>query len=176
MIVVLWALVVQLLSCIWHFTTPWLRHTRLPCPPLSSRVCSNSCPLSQWCYLTISSSVSPFFSCPQPFAKSGSFPTSCLFASRGHSIEASASVLPVNIQGWIPLGLTGLTSLQSKGLSRAFSSTIVRKHQFFGWCSVFFMVQLSHPYVTTGKTTALTRQTLSAKWYLCSLICRLGLS
>ena len=98
---------------------------RLPCPSLFSGICSDSCPLSQWCYLTISSSVVPFSSCPQSFPSSGLFPMSLLFASGGQSTgaSASASVLPMNIQGWFPLGLTGLISLLSKGLSRVFSST-----------------------------------------------------
>jgi len=79
-----------------------LQHIRLPCPSASPRDCSKSCPLSQWCYLTISSSVTPFFSCPQSFPASGSFPTSQFFASGGQSIaaSASASVLPMSIQGW----------------------------------------------------------------------------
>ena len=104
-----------------------LQHARPPCPSLSPRVCSNSCPLSQWCHPTISSSVVPFSSCHQSFPASGSFPMSWLFISGGHSIEASAStsVLPVNIQGWFPLGLTSWISLQSKGLSRVFSNTTV---------------------------------------------------
>ena len=108
-----------------------LQHFRLPCPSLSPEVCSNSCPLNWWCYLTISSSVA-LFSCPQSFPASGSFPVSQLFASGGQTIgaSASASVLPMNIQDWFPLGLTGLI-LKSKGLSRVFSSTTVRKHQFF---------------------------------------------
>ena len=114
--------------------TPWphgLQHTRLLCPLLSPRVCSNSCPLSQWCHPTISSSVVPFSSCPLSFPASGSFPMSQLFTSGGQSIRASAPVHPVNIQGWFPLGLTGLISLLSKGLSGVFSSTTVQKHQFF---------------------------------------------
>ena len=86
----------------------------LVCPLLSPRVCSNLCPLSQWCYLTISSSAVSFSSCPQSSPASGSFPMSRLFASCGQSIGASASVLPMNIQGWLPLGLTGLISSQSK--------------------------------------------------------------
>ena len=105
-----------------------LQHAWLPCPLLSLRVCSNSCPLSWWCYPTISSSVTPFSSCLQSFPASGSFPTSQLFTSDGQSIGASVSVLPMNIQGRFPLGLTGLIPLESKGLSRVFSSTI-RKHQ-----------------------------------------------
>ena len=97
-----------------------LQHSRLPCPSLSSGVCSNSCPLSQWCHPTISSSVAPFFFCPQAFPASVSFPMSWLFISGGQSIgtSASASVLSVNIQGWFPLGLTSLISLLSKGLWR----------------------------------------------------------
>ena len=110
-----------------------LQHARLPCPSLSPRSCSNSCALNWWCYPTISSSVIPFSSCLQSFPASGSFPTSWLFASAGQSIgaSASASILPVNIQGRFPLGLTGWISLQSKGLSRVFSSTTVQKLQFF---------------------------------------------
>ena len=89
-----------------------LQHARLPCPSLSPRVCSNSCPLSWWCHPTTSSSVIPFSSCPQPFPASASFPISWLFASCGQSIEASASAsgLPMNIQDWFPLGLTDLIS------------------------------------------------------------------
>ena len=98
------------------FDSPWphgLQHVRLPCPSLSPRVCSNSCPYSQWCYLTISSSATPFSSCLQSFPLSGSFPMSRHFASGGQStgVSASASVLSMNIQGWFPLGLTGLTFL-----------------------------------------------------------------
>ena len=111
-----------------------LQHSRLACPSPSSRACSNSCPLNQWCHRTISSSVFPFSSCLQSFPESGSFPVSWLFKSGGQSIWASASapVLPMNIQGWFPLGLTGLISLQSKGLSRVFSNNTVQNHQFFG--------------------------------------------
>ena len=109
-----------------------LQHARLPCPLPTPGVCSNSCPSSQWCHPTISSSVIPF-SCFQCFPASGSFLMSWLLASGSQSIgaSASASVLPMNIQSWFPLGLTGLISLLSKGLSRVFSSTTVWKHQFF---------------------------------------------
>ena len=109
-----------------------LQHTRLTYPSLTPRVCSNSCPLRQWCHPTMSSSVT-HFPCNQSFPESGSFPMSQLFASGGQSngASASASVLPMNIQGWFPSGLTGVISLQSKGLSRVFSSTTVWKHQFF---------------------------------------------
>ena len=106
-----------------------LQCTRLPCPPLSFfRVCSNSCPLSQWCHPTISSSVVPFSFCPQSFPTSGSFPMSQFFASGVQSIgvSASASVLLMNIWDWSPLGWTGWISLQSKGLSRVFSNTTVQ--------------------------------------------------
>ena len=108
-----------------------LKHARLPCPLLSPGVCSNSCPLRRCCYPTISSSVAPFSSCPQSFPASGSFPVSQLFISGGQSIGASASVLPMNIQGQFPLELNGLISLLSKGLSRVFFTTTVWKHQFF---------------------------------------------
>ena len=103
-----------------------LQHTRLPCPSLSSQVCSNSCPSSWWCLPIISSSVIPF-SCLQSFPASGSFLMCQFFASGGQSIgaSASASVLPMSIQDWSPLGWTGCISLQSKGLSRVFSSTTV---------------------------------------------------
>ena len=111
-----------------------LQHARLPCPSPTPGVYPNSCPLSQWCHLTISSSVIPFSSCPQSFPASGSFQMSQLFASGGQNIgvSASTSVLPMNIQDWFPFGWTGWISLQSKGLSRVFSNTTVQKHQFFG--------------------------------------------
>ena len=126
-------------------------------------VYSNSCPLSRWCHPAISSSVIPFSSYLQSFPASGSFSMSQFFSSSGQSIgvSASASVLPMNIQGWVPLGWTGWISLQSKGLSRVFSNTTVQKHQFLG-SQLSLMVHLSHPFVTTGKTTALTRYTLLA--------------
>ena len=114
-----------------------LQHTRLPCPSLSPWACSNSCPLNRRCHPTISSSVVPFSSCLQSFPASGSFPMSQFFTSGVQSIgaSASASVLPINTQRNQPcnflLGLTGLISLQPKWLSRVFSSTAVRKHQFF---------------------------------------------
>ena len=109
------------------------QHTRLPCPSLPPRACSDSCPLSWWCHPTISSPVIPFFSCLQSFPASGSFQMSQLLAWGDQSVgvSTSASVLMMNIQDWFPLGLTGLI-LQSKGLSRVFSNTTVQKHQFFG--------------------------------------------
>ena len=111
-----------------------MQHTRPPCLSPTPGVYSNSCPLSWWCHPTISSSVDPFSSCLQSFPASGSFPMSQFFASGGQSIRilASASVLPMNIQDWFPLRLTGWISLQSKGSSRVFSNTTIQKHQFFG--------------------------------------------
>ena len=110
-----------------------LQHTRPLCPSPTPRVYSNSCPLSQWCHPTISSSVYPFSSCLQSFPASGSFPMSWFFTSDGQSIgvSASASILPMNTQDWSPLEWTGWISLHSKGLSRVFSNTTVQKHQFF---------------------------------------------
>ena len=123
-----WPISVQLViqSCL----TLWphrLQHTRLPCPSPTPRACSNSCPSSRWCYPTISSSVIPFSSCLQSFPASESFQMSWFFASGGPNIGASASVLPMNIQDWFPLGWTSLISLQSKGLSRVFSNITVQK-------------------------------------------------
>ena len=109
-----------------------LQHARLLCPSLSPWICSDSCPLSQWCHPTISSSVTSFSSCPQSFPASGSFPMNQLFTSGGQSTGASASVFPVNIHYLFPLELTDLISLLSKELSRVFPSTTVQKHQFFG--------------------------------------------
>ena len=111
-----------------------LQHARLLCPSSTPRACSNSYPWSRWCHPTISSSVVPFSFCLQSFPASGSSPVNWFFMSGGQNIgtSASASVLPMNIQDWSPLGLTGLISLQSRGLSRVFSSTTVWKHQFFG--------------------------------------------
>ena len=133
------------------------QYARIPCPSLSPRVCSDSCPLSWWCCPTMSYPVVPLLLLPSVFPSIKVFPTSWLFASGGRSTEASvsASVLPMNILCWYPLGLIGLIS-QTKGLSSVFSSTTVQKHQFFS--SVFFMVQLSHLYMITGKTIVLSIQ------------------
>ena len=110
------------------------QHTRPPCPSPTPRVHSNSCPSSLWCHPAISSSVIPFSSCPKSFPAPGSFQMSQLFASGDQSIgvSPSASGLSMNMQDWSPLGWTGWTSLQSKGLSRVFSNTTVQKYQFFG--------------------------------------------
>ena len=110
-----------------------LQHARLSCSSLSPGVCTSSCPLSWWCHPTILSSATHMSSCPQSLPSSESFPMSQLFASDDQSIKvsASATVLPMDIQGWFPLGLTGLVSLLSKGIARVFTSTIIRKHHFF---------------------------------------------
>ena len=110
-----------------------LQHTRLLYPSSTPGACSNLCPLSQWCHPTISSSAAPFSFCPQSLPASEPFPMSQFFTSCGQSIglSSSASVLPMSIQDWFPLGWTGWISLQSKGLSRVFSNTTVQKHQFF---------------------------------------------
>ena len=123
--------VVQSLSHVQLFSTKWMQHARLPHPSQSPRVCSNSCPLSQWCLPTISSSINRSTSCPRSFPASRSFLMNLLFISGGQSIGALASilVLPMNTQDWFPLGWTGLI-LQSKRLSRVFSGTRVQKHQF----------------------------------------------
>ena len=125
---------VHLLSPVQFFANPRLQHARLPCPSPTPGVYSNSCPLSWWCHPTVSSSVIPFSSCLQSFPASGSFQMTQFFTSGGQSIgvPASASVLPMNIQDWFPLGWTSCISLQSKGLSRVFSSITIQKHQFFG--------------------------------------------
>ena len=111
-----------------------LQHTQLPCPSSTPGACSNSCPSSWWCHPTISSSVIPFSSILQSFPASGSFQMSQFFTSGGQSIGASdsVSILLMNIQDWLPLGLTGLISVLSKGFSRIFSNTTLQKHQFFG--------------------------------------------
>ena len=121
----------QLLNCVWLLATPWTAAHWASLSFTFSQSLLNSCPLSQWCHPAIPSSVTPFSSCPQTSLASGSFPVSQLVALGGQSIgtSASASILPMNIQGLFPLGLTGLISLMSKGLWRVFSSTSVWKHQ-----------------------------------------------
>ena len=136
------------------------QHTRPPRPSTTPKFHSNSCPSSQRCHPAISSSVVPFFSCPQSLPASEAFPMSQHLAWGGQSIgiSALASVLP-NTQDWSPLEWTGWISLQSKGLSRVFYNTTVQKHQFFG--AQLSSQSNSHSYMTTGKTIALTRQTFS---------------
>jgi len=125
--------IVQSLSPVWLFHCHELHHARLPCPSPSPEVYSNSGLLSWWCHPAILFSIVPFSSYFQSFLESRSFPVTRLFIQCGQSIGASAStsVLPMNIQGWFPLALTGWISLQSKGLSRVFSNTTVQKHQSF---------------------------------------------
>ena len=124
---------VQLLSHVRLFATPWIAAHQASLSITNSGVHSDSRPSSQWCHPAILSSVVPF-SWPQSLPASESFPMSQLFAWGGQStgVSALASVLPMNIQSWFPLGFTGLISLQSKGLSRVFSNTTVQKHRFFG--------------------------------------------
>ena len=132
-----------------------LQHTRLSCPSLFSGVSSDSCPLSWWCYITISSSVVPFSSCPQSFWASGSFPMSQLFPSGIQSIGDSASVLPMIIQDWFPLGYW-FDLLTVQGTVRNLFQHLSSKASILQ-CSAFLMVQLLHLYITTGKIIALTR-------------------
>ena len=162
--------IVQSVRCLWLLATPWTCSTPgLPCPSLSPGICSHSCPLSPWCHPTISSFVAPFSSCPpQSFPASGSFPVSWLFTSGGQSNgpSASASVLPMTIQDWFPLGWTGWIFLQSKGLSRVFSSTTVQKHQSFSaqpslWSNSHMCAWL------LAKASLWLYGPLSEKWYFC---------
>ena len=141
-----------------------LQHSRLACPSLSPGACSNSCPVSRWCHATISSSVTPFSSHLQSFPALESFPISWLFVSGGQSTRSSvlASVLPMNIQDWFPLGLTGSISLLSKKTFKSLPQLYNSKASIL-LCSAFFTVQLSHPYMTTGKTIALTRRAFVGK-------------
>ena len=165
--------VVQSLNHVWLLLPHGLWHARLPCLSLCPGVCSKSCPLShghEWCHPTISSSVTPFSSCPQSFLASGSFPMSWVFASGGQIIGASAPVLPMNIQGWYPLGWTHLISLQSNGLSRSLLQPCNSKASVFSvqpsLCS-FFMLE----HICTWLFGPLL-----AKWCLCFLIHCHGLS
>ena len=154
---------IQFSRSVWLFATPRIVHTTPPCPSPAPGAHSNSCPLSRWCHPTVSFSVVLFSSHLQSFPTSGSFQMSQVFASGGQCIgvSASASVLPVNIQDWFPLGLAVLISLLSKGLSsllqhHSSKASILRR-------STFFIVQLSHPHMATGKTIALKDVPLSAK-------------
>ena len=147
-----------------------LQHARFPRPSLSPGACSNSCPLRWWGHPTISSSVA-LFSCPQSYPASRSFPMNRLLACGGQSLGASVStlVLPMNIQGWYPKGLAGLISLQSKGLSRVFSSTTVQKHQFFGAQPSLWSNSHICMWVLEKPRLWLYRPLL-VKWCLCFLI------
>ena len=151
-----------------------LQHTRLLCPSLSPGACSHLCPLSQWCHPTISSSVDPFSSCLPSFPASGSFPMSCVLVWGGQITGASASVsvLPVNIQDWFPLRLTGLISSLSKGLSRVFSSTTIQKHQFLDTQTSLWSTSHIHwrrkwqptPVLLPGKSHGWRRVAKSRTW------------
>ena len=134
-----------------------LQRSRLPCPSPSPGACSNSCPLSQWCHPTIPFSVIPSPPALNLSQHQGLSSASWLFTSGGQSIEASALafVPPVNIQNWFPLGLADLISLLSPRTLKSHLQQHSLKASIL-WCSAFFIVQLSHPYMTTGKTTALT--------------------
>ena len=143
-----------------------LQHARPPCPSPTPRIDSNTCPLSQWCHPTVSSSVIPFSSCLQSFPASGSFQIRQFFTSGGQSIGAWAPASfigrPMNIQSWFPLGLTSLVSLLSKGLSRVFASTTVQKYQFFGAQLSFSSVQsLSHVWLFATPGTVARQASLS---------------
>ena len=151
-----------------------LQYSRLPCPSFSPRVCSNSCPLSQWYHPTISSSVAPFSSCPQSSLASESFPMSQAFMSGAKVLELQHQsfkwVFRVNFLWdwlvWFPCCARGSWD---SWLTPQFESSIL-------FHSAFFMVQIAHPFMTTGKTIALTIWTLLAKYSLCFLMCLLGLS
>ena len=144
LIITILQVVVQSLSHVWLFVTPWTAAHQAPLSITNSQSLLNSCPSSRWCHPTISSFVVPFSFCLQSFPTSGSFSITQLFLSGGQSIGASASgsVFPVNIKDWFPLRLTGLLSLLSKGLSRVFSSTTDWRHQFFS--AQIFLTSISH--------------------------------
>ena len=153
-----------------------LQHARPPCPSQTPRVYSNSCPLSRWCHPAIPSSVIPFCSSPQSLPASGSFPMSQLFAwgSQSTGVSALASVLPMNTQDWSHLGWTGLGSPCSPRDSQESFPTPLFKSINFSVLS-FLHSPLSHPYMTTGKTIALTRWTFVGKVMslLFNMLCRL---
>ena len=143
---------VQLLSRVQLFATPWMQHTRPPCPSPTPRVHSDSRPLSPWCLPAISSLVIPFSSCLQSLPASKPFPMSQLFTWDGQStgVSASASLPPKKSQGWSPSEWIGWISLQSKGLSRVFSNTTVQKHQLSSWCCliIFYYFIIFIPFIT----------------------------
>ena len=153
---------VQSLSSVQLFVTPWLQHTRLPCSSPTPGAYSNSCSSSWWCHSTISSSVIPFSSCLQSFPVR-IFSSELVLHIRWPKDQSSifTSVLPMNIQDWFPLELAGLVSLQFQRLSCLFQHPNSKASIL--WCSAFIMVQLLHPYMTTGKTIALTVWTFVGK-------------
>ena len=148
-------IVVQLLSRVWLFVTPWTA-ARQASLSFTTWICSNSCPLSQWCHPTISSSVTPFSSCPQSLPASGSFPIGQLFASGGQSFGASASKHQSSqYSGFISFRIDWFDLLAVQGTLKSLLQHHSSKASIL-WCSAFFMVQLSHPYMTTRKTIAST--------------------
>ena len=151
--------VLLLFSCWVHFFATPCSTPGSPCPPLSPGVCWNSCPLSWCCYLAFSSSATHFSFCLQYFLASRSFPKSWLFARGGHSIITSLSVFSMTTRSWIPVGWLIWTLYYQETLK-----SLLQHHNLKAsilWCSTFFMVQLSHPYMTTGKTIALIIWTIS---------------
>ena len=138
-----------------------LQHSRLPCPSPTPRACSKSWSSNQWCHLTISSSVIHFSSYLQSFPASVSFPMSQFFTSSGQIIGTFASVLPMNIQDWFPLGWTGWIPLQSKGLSRVFSNSTVQKHQFFSAQLSLWYNSHIHTWLLEKTKLWLDRQTVT---------------
>ena len=152
---------VQLLSPVWLFATPWTAACQTPLSSTISQTLLKFIFIELVMLSNISSSAASFSFCLQTFPVSRSFPMSQLFTSGGQSIGASAPIFPVNSQGWFLLGLTSLISLLPKGLL-----SFLQHHNLKAsilWCSAFFMVQLTHPYMITGKTIALTRWTLFGK-------------
>ena len=155
---------VQFLSCVQSLWSREMQHARPPCPSPTHGVHPNSCPSSQWCHPTISSSVVPFFSCPQSLPTSESFPMSQIFSWGGQSIEVSAfSIIPSkDIPGMISFRKDWLDLLAVQGTLESLLQHHSSKASIL-WRSAFFTIQLSHPYMTTGKTIALTRQTFVGK-------------
>ena len=162
-------------SHIWVFAISWTAACQASLSFTISQNLLKFMSTESWCRLTISSSVTAFSSCPQSFPASGSFPMSRLFPSGGQSIGVSASVLQMNIQGWLALGLTGLISVQSKGLSRVFSNTTVQKHQFFGTQPSLWSNSHIHTWLLK-KPQLWLHGPFWAKWCLCFWICCLGCS
>ena len=155
---------VESLIHVWLFATSWAAHARPPCPTPTPRACSNSCPLTQWCHPTISSFIVPFSSCPQSFPASGSFQMTQLFASSGQSIGSfSFNIRPSNEHpGLISFRMDWMDLLAVQGTLKSLLQHHSSKAAILQ-CSNFFIVQLSHPYMTTGKTIALTKWTFAGK-------------
>ena len=155
----------MLFSCSAVSNSLWpygLQHTRIPCPSLSPGICSNSCPLIQWCHPTISSSDVSFSNCLQSFPASGSFPISCLFALGGQSVDPSTSASVLPLTEFISFRIDWFDLLAVQGTLTSLLQHHILKESVIQH-SAFFVAQLSHLYMTTGKTIALTRQTLVSK-------------